>query len=336
MRELGVEGLTEDKRFLVVSDPSTDEQFRVPLDRTTELLAPSPEPTTPSEPLMTVTLTPRDIQARIRRGESAQQVADSAGVPVERIEGFAGPVLAEREYMVEQARKTTLRRRHVTGGGLTLGVLVDQGLAEIGASVDGTAWDAFRRDDGRWTVVVAPQDADTATFVYDVQGRYAMPGDDAAHELVGDVPLPATPDMAIADVISSPGQSRPAAETPAPVEIQDELELDVEIEETDVELTEAFELPPDIAAAEALLEAARHVPGVSSLKEARERRASAAMETSDIEDEREQREPEPDHLEDSIEHHDLAVPDDSSRPKKRPERRRVPSWDEIMFGDTQD
>ncbi len=42
-----------------------------------------------------------------------------------------------------------------------------------------------------------------------------------------------------------------------------------------------------------------------------------------------------DDFEESIEH-DVAVPDTMGPRKKRHERRRVPSWDEIMFGDKSD
>src|SRR4051812_22420102 len=41
-------------------------------------------------------LSPRDIQARIRSGESAEDVARVAGVPVDRVLRYAGPVLQER------------------------------------------------------------------------------------------------------------------------------------------------------------------------------------------------------------------------------------------------
>ena len=41
-------------------------------------------------------ISPREIQNRVRSGESAEHVADSAGVPLERVLRFVGPVLRER------------------------------------------------------------------------------------------------------------------------------------------------------------------------------------------------------------------------------------------------
>lgn len=48
-------------------------------------------------------LSPKEIQAHIRGGMSAVDVAQVTGTPLEYIERFEGPVMAEREYVVESA-----------------------------------------------------------------------------------------------------------------------------------------------------------------------------------------------------------------------------------------
>ena len=53
-------------------------------------------------------ISPREIQERVRGGESAEHVAVTAGVPLERVLRFVGPVLREREHVVEQARRARL------------------------------------------------------------------------------------------------------------------------------------------------------------------------------------------------------------------------------------
>ena len=45
-------------------------------------------------------LSPREIQAHIRSGMSAQDVAGLTGAPLEYIQRFEGPVIAEREFVV--------------------------------------------------------------------------------------------------------------------------------------------------------------------------------------------------------------------------------------------
>ena len=49
-------------------------------------------------------LRPRDIQARIRAGHTAEEVAAEGGIPLEYVRRYEGPVLAEREFMAGQAR----------------------------------------------------------------------------------------------------------------------------------------------------------------------------------------------------------------------------------------
>lgn len=318
MRDLGLHGLSEDRRFLIARDSSTGEKFRIPADhRLASLIGkPSHSGNTSGqlEIRMESSLSPRDIQTRIRRGETPQAVADSAGVPVEQILGFAGPVLAEREYMCEQARKTSIRRKHVGGSGVLLGTLVSENIAASGGVPEAAAWDSWRREDGRWNVQVTPDGAaHPASFLFDVKSRYVVPADEFAHDLVGDVALPDSADMAIADAVRAP--SRPS--TPA-IEAVDEVDVVV----PEVEVEEG----PQV--------------GVASLKEARDRRALEQLAIGDAEEAEDADtsamvEHEVDDFEDSLEH-DVAVPDTMGPRKKRHERRRVPSWDEIMFGDKND
>ena len=47
-------------------------------------------------------LRPRDIQARIRAGETPEAVAEAAQTTVDKIMTYAGPVLAEREHVAER------------------------------------------------------------------------------------------------------------------------------------------------------------------------------------------------------------------------------------------
>ena len=62
------------------------------------------------EMTMESTLRPRDIQARIRAGESAEDVAAAAQTTVDAIMPFASPVLAERAHVAQTAVKCSIRR----------------------------------------------------------------------------------------------------------------------------------------------------------------------------------------------------------------------------------
>lgn len=315
MRDLGLSRLSEDRTHLIARDAASGEEFRIRADHRAKSLIDALSPTDKTvrgqlEIKMESSLSPRDIQTRIRRGDSPDTVADAAGVDVDRIMAYAIPILAEREYMVEQARKTVIRRKYVGGAGVLLGTLVNERLLGRGGSPEAAAWDSWRREDGRWALHITPEGAsEAAAFIFDVRGRYVLPADELAHDLVGDVVVADAGDMAIADAVRSQIED-------APVEPDDE-----------------------------------HPEGVSSLKAARDRRAMGQLalgeddgevsaqrldyEAADVSDEESEAAFAEAYEEDEIAQ-DVAVPDvagpSSQERKKRHERRRVPSWDEIMFG----
>ncbi|GFG70739.1 septation protein SepH [Mycolicibacter senuensis] len=99
-------------------------------------------------------LRPKDIQARIRAGASVEQVAAAAGVDVSRVERFAHPVLLERSRAAELAAAA----HPVLADGPavpTLLEVVTSALMSRGLNPDQSSWDAWRNDDGRWTVQLA-------------------------------------------------------------------------------------------------------------------------------------------------------------------------------------
>lgn len=135
-------------------------------------------------------LRPRDIQARIRAGATAEEVAQLAAIPVERVRRFEGPVLAERAFMAERARKTPIRRQGESTGP-QLGDAVAERLLLRGAEKDSPRWDSWRRDDGTWEVILAYRvsaETHSASWSYDPPRRLVQPNDDEARTLIGESP----------------------------------------------------------------------------------------------------------------------------------------------------
>jgi hypothetical protein len=133
-------------------------------------------------------LRPRDIQARIRAGQTAEQVADLAGIPLERVRRFEGPVLAERAFMAERAQNTQVRRAGETHGP-KLGDVVRERLAQREPDHDSAQWDSWRKDDGTWTVRLAFRISGLpyeATWSFDPPRRLVTPADDEARLLSSD------------------------------------------------------------------------------------------------------------------------------------------------------
>jgi hypothetical protein len=150
---------------------------------------------------MTSTLRPRDIQSRIRAGESPEEVAESAGSTVESIMTYAGPVLAEREHIVERAQKSSVRRTSGDGASGShqsriLGDAVTTHLQSLDIRPERVDWDSFRREDGRWVLTAdyrLPGHEGSARFVFDAPGNYVLTDNDDARWLVGDRAAAAEP-----------------------------------------------------------------------------------------------------------------------------------------------
>ncbi len=135
-------------------------------------------------------LTPKEIQTRIRHGESAEEVARAAGVPVERVRRFEGAVLAERSHIAEVAQRSSLRKGEPgSGPSALLADAVAARLSSRGLDAEHARWDAWRREDGRWTVEVtfrAGGGDKRGRFTYDATTRASVPADDDARWLGGE------------------------------------------------------------------------------------------------------------------------------------------------------
>ena len=128
-------------------------------------------------------LAPRDIQARIRSGESAEDVARVAGVPVDRVLRYAGPVLQERAMLAQHARRTRLK---TSDKGATLAEVVDARLGQHGIDTEKISWDAYRREDGTWRITATwPSGKATAQAVWELDKarQQVAPHDDMAQYL---------------------------------------------------------------------------------------------------------------------------------------------------------
>jgi len=182
MRQLRLVGLAEEGDSLLLESP-TGESYRLPLDervraacrgdltRLGQIEIESDNP-----------LRPREIQARVRAGESAEQVAASAGMALDRVLRFAYPVLQERSRVVAQARTAPVR----PPASEQLGDLVEERLVGRGTDAATLEWDAWRREDGRWAVRLSWRHGDSAhaaNWSLDLGRRALQPEDPAAEQL---------------------------------------------------------------------------------------------------------------------------------------------------------
>jgi hypothetical protein len=225
MQELRFVAVSEDGRYAVLAIPGRSARFMLPIDerlravalgQTSRLAQYEIEVESP--------LRPKEIQTRIRAGETVEEIADAAGIAVERVRWFEGPVLAERAYMADQAQTASVRRHGDSTPGPRLGEIVAERLNAIGGDPDDAQWDAKKRGDGSWQVQLTFTSGGrlhTAEWVFDPRRRHVLPNDDNAVRMSlpgGEPPQPAAPPPGEATVTRlAPRISNARHERPAPV-----------------------------------------------------------------------------------------------------------------------
>lgn len=122
----------------------------------------------------------KEIQARMRTGATPQEVADMSGWSVDRVTAFAAPVLQERSWIAQKAQACPVGRGDDDP---SLDDLVMRRLGERGIDTAGVRWDAWLREDGNWTILLAypaGQGDRVATWVFDAGSRTLASLDDEA------------------------------------------------------------------------------------------------------------------------------------------------------------
>jgi hypothetical protein len=187
MQELRLVAVSEDGTYAVLAVPGRGGRFSLPIDDRLRTVARGQfSRLAQYEIEVENPLRPKEIQDRIRAGQTADEIADAAGIPIERVRRFEGPVLAEREYRAQEAQRSTVRGHTESGPGPRLGEIVAERLTEAGAPADSLEWDSRKRSDGNWqvhlqfTIEGRPQ---VAEWVFDPRRRQVMPVDDLARRL---------------------------------------------------------------------------------------------------------------------------------------------------------
>ncbi len=320
-RHLTVAGVTPDGTRLRLADAAGTE-FTVDIDARLRA-ALGGEPRRPDRPVpqssgkveshMDSMLRPRDIQARIRAGETPESVAAAAKTTVEKVMPYAAPVLAEREHVAERAQRSSIRRPagEAPGGARTLGDAITGHLHARNVDPEIVTWDAWRREDGRWSLTgrySIQGHEGMAELTFDQPGNFVVLDNDDAHWLVGDIADPT------AEPEPVPGVRRLSAVPAEQLTLGDDV-LGI-IDEPAAERESTLDLTDTAASIRAGLQTDQPLeaflddqPGLDE-SELVDQAADAAALDEDAGDSEPPRRP----------------------VKKTRGRASVPSWDEIMFG----
>nr|WP_257910628.1 septation protein SepH [Janibacter limosus] len=109
MRDLRLIGVHDDGEHLVVTDDA-GEEYRLRIDEPLRAAARRDRPRLGQLQIaIDNDVRPREVQAMIRAGASAEEVAARTGWDPDKIARFEGPVIAEREHVATRAQSVRMR-----------------------------------------------------------------------------------------------------------------------------------------------------------------------------------------------------------------------------------
>lgn len=178
MQELRFVGLEDE--WLIATNENGD-RFRLRADESLRE-ALRARPATRSE---APRVPPRQIQQLIRAGRTVAEVVELTGADAETVERFEGPILAERGYIVEQARAVAVRLQSqidpLSREGATFGSTLDDRLEQLGAT--DVRWDAWKDPETGWHIglnFVTEDVARNALWSFDSRAHTLHPSSPAA------------------------------------------------------------------------------------------------------------------------------------------------------------
>ena len=181
MSELRVVGRTSDGERIELADGEGN-SFTVRIDDSLKSAMTERKLVAVSEDAPTFSI--KEIQARLRAGESFAEVARISGLSMNKIERYSSPIMQERAWVIEQAEKSSPK-----GTSLPLRELVVQRLAPRGVNMNQISWNTWRLDNGSWHLVLSYPSSDgnrEATWSFDLNKRTFISQDDGAKWICGE------------------------------------------------------------------------------------------------------------------------------------------------------
>jgi len=234
MTELRLDGKSEDGSHLSLVDTDGN-NYSLRISDT--LRATVNQPRLTSVPAMDAveTISVKEIQRRLRAGDSFEQIAREGQTTVDKVERFSGPIMQEREYILESARNLIMRK-DIHRIDLTFREVVLAKLAARGVDTDEVSWNTWRQLDGTWHIELHYPNRDgngIATWNFDLSRRALDASDDNGAWLIDEeAPVRAPSTAMIYSEPSHPSRLEEVAPEPEIVRIADLLNAPEEKAET--------------------------------------------------------------------------------------------------------
>lgn len=181
MTELSLQGTVDDGATLLLTD-AQGQRFTLPIDDSLFAAVRSDRARRVRTTGTSETIRPREIQAMIRSGMSAEEVAEATSADLEHVRSYEHPVLAERRHTATRAGQCLVYPENsLDDTPRQLAELVQERLALRDIDVSTTRWDAWKSQTGVWQVELtftAAQSRRSATWEY--RNNSVRPLDDEA------------------------------------------------------------------------------------------------------------------------------------------------------------
>ncbi len=242
MTDLRIIGRSEDGNFLELTDTEGNE-FRLEVDGALKATIAAPHLVAVAnsyEQGDEVVVTVKEIQARLRAGETMADIAYDTDWSLEKIDKYSGPILQERAYVISIALKTALRRdSHAPN----LETAAHSRLGPRGVDLSAIEWNTHRVGDGIWEIVLTYPNREgesTAVWNFDLHNHSITAVDDDAKWINGEE-REARAKLPTHGMVYTTDQSAPA---PRLVAVREE-EIVETIRISTTPVTERVEIEPD-------------------------------------------------------------------------------------------
>ena len=187
MTELRLTGKTPDGLHLALTN-ADGEEFTVRISDTLRANVNQPRLTAVNSEDQSEEMSVKEIQRRLRSGDSMEAIAREGNISVDKVKRFAGPILQERLFIINMVHEISLRKESVREDGEFLHV-IEAKLAARGVDIDELAWQTWRASDGTWTIELMFPNRDgsgKAQWSFDQSKRTIAALDDNGRWLLGE------------------------------------------------------------------------------------------------------------------------------------------------------
>jgi hypothetical protein len=164
------------------------------------------------------TISVKEIQRRLRAGDAPEVIAREGNTTLDKISRFSGPILQEREYILNMARSAALRKDSVRSEVTFLDAVIGK-LVPRGVDAEEISWNTWRLPDTTWHIELHYPNRDgngIATWNFDTSRHSINPTDDNGAWLIDED----APARVIEPGFITAEPTHPSRiESPAPVEL---------------------------------------------------------------------------------------------------------------------